>query len=85
MAVLKIDKITIPLCDTCIKELNESLSEFNNTIFCYQCEHFIMSHAGWNYGGSCNKNKDIELKDAGFKNCRDCMNTCKEAVNKEAI
>ncbi len=80
MAVLKIDRISIPLCRTCLEELNESLSEFNNTTFCYQCQHFIMSHCGWSYGGSCKKDRDIDLKDAGFINCRDCMDTCKDAI-----
>ena len=81
-AVLKIDRITIPLCETCLKELNESLSEFNNTIFCYQCENFIMSHNGWNYGGSCNKDKNIKPEEAGYTNCRDCMDRCRDAVAK---
>ena len=81
-AVLKIDRITIPLCSTCLEELNESLQEFNNTTFCYQCEHFIMSHSGWNYGGSCNKDKDIKSEEAGYIHCKDCMNTCKDAIAK---
>ena len=33
IAVLKVDRITIPLCMRCLDELNESLSEFNNTTF----------------------------------------------------
>jgi hypothetical protein len=79
-AILKIDRISIPLCEHCLEELNESLSVFNNTIFCYQCKHFIMSRSGWSYGGSCKKDKDIKPEDAGFTNCRDCMNTCKDAI-----
>ena len=82
VAVLKVGRITIPLCMECLNELNESLSEFNNTTFCYQCEKFIMSRSGWRYGGSCRKDKDIELKDAGYINCRDCMDTCKDAIAK---
>lgn len=82
IAVLKVDRITIPLCMECLNELNESLSEFNNTTFCYQCKHFIMSHNGWRYGGSCRKDKDIEPKDAGYINCKDCMDTCKDAIAK---
>ena len=80
MAVLKIDNIKIPLCNRCINELNESLSEFNNTVFCYKCKHFIMSSSGWRYGGSCRKDKEIKLRDAGYINCVDCMDTCKDAV-----
>ena len=83
VAVLKIDRITIPLCISCLEELNESLSEFNNTTFCYQCKNFIMSSSGWNYGGSCNKDRDVRLKDAGFINCKDCMSTCKDAAAKD--
>ena len=82
IAVLKVDGITIPLCMRCLDELNESLSEFNNTTFCYQCEKFIMSKYGWRYGGSCRKDKPIELKDAGYINCRACTDTCKDAVSK---
>lgn len=82
IAVLKVDRIAIPLCRHCLDELNESLSEFNNTIFCYQCEKFIMSNSGWNYGGSCNKDGNIRPENAGFENCRDCMSTCKDAVAK---
>lgn len=41
-----------------------------------------MSKYGLRYGGSCRKDKDIELKDAGYINCRDCMDTCKDAVSK---
>ena len=82
VAILKVDRIAIPLCMNCLNELNESLSEFNNTTFCYQCEKFIMSRSGWRYGGSCRKDKDIELKDAGYINCRDCMDTCKDAIAK---
>lgn len=81
-AILKVDRISIPLCETCLEELNSSLTEFNNTTFCYQCKHFIMSKSGWNYGGSCRKDRDIELKDAGYIHCRDCMDTCKNATPK---
>jgi hypothetical protein len=83
VAVLKVGRITIPLCMTCLEELSESLSEFNNTTFCYQCKNFIMSRDGWNYGGSCNKDGDVELKNAGFINCKDCMSTCKYAAPKD--
>jgi hypothetical protein len=82
VAILTVDRIKIPLCMNCLNELNESLSEFNNTIFCYMCEKFIMSKSGWKYGGSCRKDKDIELKDAGYINCVDCMYTCKDAIRK---
>ena len=78
-AVLKVDRISIPLCCECLDELNNSLSEFNNTIFCYKCEHFIMSKWGLIYGGSCKKDLEIDIKDAGYINCVDAMHTCKDA------
>lgn len=80
-AVLKVDRITVPLCGDCLQELNESLKQFNNTIFCYKCKHFIMSKWGWNYGGSCRKDENVDIKDAGHINCVDCMHTCKYAVS----
>ena len=83
IAVLKVNHINIPLCNECVNDLNESLSEFNNTIFCHKCAHFIMSESGWRYGGSCRKDKEIESKDAGYINCVDCMYTCKDAVLKQ--
>ena len=82
VAVLKIDRITIPLCMECVNDLNESLLKYNNTIFCHQCEKFIMSESGWRYGGSCKKDKDIELKDAGYINPKGCMDTCKDAIKR---
>lgn len=80
-AVLKVDRITIHLCGDCLQELNESLKQFNNTIFCYKCSNFIMSRCGWNYGGSCQKDGEISIENAGFDNCVDCMHTCKDAVS----
>lgn len=69
IAVLEIDQITIPLCRSCLSELNESIDVFNSTIFCHQCIHFNMSSSGWHYGGRCTKhNRD-----------RDCMETCNDA------
>ena len=42
IAVLKVDRITIPLCMRCLDELNESLSEFNNTTF-------WLAHCEWTF------------------------------------
>lgn len=72
VAILTIDKITIPLCMDCIDELSESLSKFNNTIFCYLCKHFIMNEEGWIYGGICKK--DITSREVRS------MDTCKDAA-----
>lgn len=85
-AILKINNIRIPLCRECLKELNDSLSEFNNTLFCHKCNYFIMSEYGWRYGGSCKKwaesdGKEISEKDAGYLYCRDCMDTCRFITN----
>lgn len=82
-AVLKVNGIKIPLCDTCIEELTESLAKFNNTVFCHKCEKFIMSPYGWNYGGSCTKDGEIKPENVGYINCKSCMDTCKEAVPKD--
>lgn len=83
IALLNINNIIIPLCNECLSDINKSLEEFNNTIFCYKCKKFIMSESGWRYGGSCRKEKDIDIKDAGFVNCKDCMGTCKDAILKK--
>lgn len=82
IAVLKINGIKIPICTSCLGELNESLSIFNNTIFCYKCEHFIMNKWGWKYGGSCAKDEEIKIEDVGRIYCVDCMHTCKYAIPK---
>lgn len=88
IAVLKVDRISIPLCRTCLNELNESLSTFNNTIFCHKCKYFIMSKYGWRYGGSCiakaeKDGKIISEKNAGYDYCVGCMNTCENAALKQ--
>ena len=65
--------VTIPLCSECLSELRNSLIKYDNTIFCHQCNNFVMSDSGWKYGGRCNKhNKDV-----------DCINTCEDATSKE--
>ena len=85
IAVLSVNNIIIPLCSNCIEELTEKLMEFNNTIFCHKCDHFIMSEYGWRYGGSCKlqATKDgvsITNKDAGLKYVKYCMDTCPDAI-----
>ena len=83
VAVLQVDCIKIPLCNECVNELNESLTKFNNTIFCHKCKHFIMSQWGSKYGGSCQKDGEISIENAGYVNCVDCMHTCEDAVLKD--
>lgn len=84
IATLSVNHIKIPLCRKCLDELLESVEKFKNTIFCHQCDHFIMSSSGWNYGGSCKKKaeldgKEITYKDAGYSYCVGCMDTCQYA------
>jgi hypothetical protein len=80
-AVLQVGTIRIPLCEECINELTESLNKFNNTIFCYKCDNFVMSQYGFNYGGSC-KHKaalnggHVTKENAGYDYCVSCMDTC---------
>lgn len=81
VAVLEINGTSILLSNYSVKELTESLEEFNNTIFCHKCNNFVMSQYGWNYGGSCQHkaNKDgvlITKENAGYRYCVDCMDTC---------
>ena len=87
IVTLLVDRIKIPLCRECLVELLESIEKFNNTIFCHNCDHFIMSEEGWRYGGSCKKKAElkgevISEKDAGYKYCVDCMYTCVDATPK---
>ena len=86
VAVLEMEGIKILLCDTCLDELNNSLNEFNNTLFCHKCNYFIMSNSGWDYGGSCKKwaatdGKEISENNAGYDYCVDCMKKCRFIKN----
>ena len=85
IATLSVDRIKIPLCRECLNELLESVEKFKNTIFCHQCDHFIMSNSGWRYGGSCKLKASLdgeEIKIAGYDYSTECMNTCKDAISK---
>ena len=87
VAILEINGIKIPLSLTRLKNLIESVKLFDSTIFCYQCEHFIMSHSGWEYGGSCKLSamrdgKTLNESCAGYSYCVDCMHTCEDALKK---
>ena len=86
-AVLEINGINIPLCLVRLESLIDAIRQFAATVFCYKCEHFIMSNSGWNYGGSCKyqaqEHGDIVTeKLAGYNYCVDCMHTCPHAVEK---
>lgn len=90
IATLSVNHIKIPLCRECLDELLESVEKFKNTIFCHQCDHFVMSNDGWRYGGSCKlraryAGKEITNENAGYDYYTECMNTCVDAIlkNKE--
>ena len=88
MAMLEHNGLSIALCSECLESLTESLKAYNNTIFCYKCDNFIMSKSGWEYGGSCLKNlKDkstFDPNDAGYVKFKACVETCDDAVLKNS-
>lgn len=89
VAILEINGITIPLSMARVNVLIDEINTFNNTIFCYKCNHFVMSKAGWNYGGSCKyeaekHGKTITEENAGYDYCVDCMHTCPNCSMKES-
>lgn len=75
IAVVEVGNISIPLCRECYSRLNGSVRRFNETTFCYQCIHFVMSSSGWRYGGICRK-KERDV---------DCMDTCAKAAAIDAL
>lgn len=88
VAVLDINGICIPLSLERLENLTTQVNEFNEKIYCYKCEYFVMSNSGWNYGGSCilegiKHNIEITEKIAGYSCCVDCMHTCKDAILKK--
>ncbi|MCM1440213.1 MAG: hypothetical protein NC131_13570 [Roseburia sp.] len=86
-AILDINNIKIPLCSSCVEELLESIEEFKNTTFCYQCKNWIRAKYG--NDGSCKKKleeRDISIKsedEAGNVCWTAWMDTCKDAERKE--
>lgn len=87
-AVLKINSIKIPLCRECIDELTESLTEYNNTIFCHKCKYYMMNPYGLKYDGSCKKkaeqNGDIITEDLiGYRYYTGYLDTCNDGELKE--
>ena len=86
VAEMQYNGMRIPLCSQCLASLRESLKIYDDTIFCHKCANFIMSKDGWDYGGSCLKSLDdktkFDPKDAGYINCKDCMDTCDDAISK---
>ena len=92
IAVLEHDNVMILLCNECIKELAESIKEFENTVFCRNCGHWHVSNSGIRYGGTCDvlaakAGKDfsqISKSDYGYMYVTDHFFTCKDAVDKNA-
>lgn len=87
IAVIEDSGFKYALCEDCIKDLIESVHEFENTIFCYQCSNFRRSPSGWEYGGSCQAKSDtlIDPKSYGYIHCVNCMDTCKEAEKIQRV
>ena len=71
-AVLKIDRITVPLCNECVQRLIEDVTVFKETTFCKDCIYWECSSSGVSYGGRC-KHRD---RDTGH------METCNVGVKK---
>ena len=74
IAVLKMNGMKIALCEECVKDLTESLTKFNNIIFCHQCQHFqIINNSGFLYDQRCIKlDRDVPF-----------MHTCSLAMLKQ--
>lgn len=80
-AILEIGTITIPLCNECINDLKCDLEKYNETVFCYMCEHFIQNKWGLSYDGSCKFMADIndfsiKEDDVGYAYPTCSMETC---------
>ena len=88
VACLKVDKISIPLCEECVLDLILSVQKFDETTFCHNCIHWIPNGYGWAYEGSCKKKAELageELKDSdvGYSYCSGFMETCKYAEKRD--
>ena len=92
IAVLEHDNVMILLCNECMKELSESIKEFEDTVFCRNCGHWHVSNSGIRYGGTCDvlaakAGKDfsqISKYNYGHIYATDHFFTCKDAVDKNA-
>ena len=83
-AVLKINGIVIPLCNDCIKELEEELKAYRSKIHCYECKYFECSTSGLKYGGSCKlqakeNGKEITKENVGYEFAHDFNDSCHRA------
>lgn len=77
-AILNINGIKIPLNKNNVDSLKEEIERYTKPQYCYQCKHFLMNKwHEWRLGGSCCKDEDVSLDLAGNKNCKDCLNTCR--------
>ena len=82
VAILKVGRVKIPLCIECVDELHKYLNDFCRPQYCYQCVHFKRSQWGWHYGGSCCKDEDVPDESVTYKNCKYCMDSCNNFVEK---
>ena len=81
VAVLEAEGVQITLCYECLDELQDSLIEFSNTVFCHQCENFKMRPEGWSYGGTC----CCRSENGTLTRDVDCMGSCQYAVRSNNI
>jgi len=80
-AVLKVNGIVIPLCEDCLRDLEEELKNYRSKIHCYECKHYVCSNSGLQYGGSCQleaneKGKTITSQNAGYNFSHDFNYSC---------
>lgn len=86
-AILDINNTKIPLCSSCVEELLESIEEFKNTIFCYQCKNWIRAKYG--NDGSCKKKLEahgitLNSEDEAGNVCwSSWMDTCEDAERED--
>lgn len=78
-AILDLRGIKIPLNKNDVDDLKEEIERYTKPQYCYQCRHFLMNKYGeWRHGGSCCKDEPVDIELAGNKNCKDCLDSCKD-------
>lgn len=90
IATLEINGMQIPLCETCLDELELELKSFKSITFCYMCKHYVPNPYGNNYSGYCKKeaiDKGIIIKesDIGYTLIKDFFETCEHATKMETM
>lgn len=82
VAVLTVGTIKIPLCQECYDELFYSISNYENTCHCYQCQMFIPNNDGFRYDGSCKfkANGDVHPDHVGYLFPTASLDSCSNGV-----